>query len=266
MNKETTTLDVCELFYSLQGEGVSLGRPAVFLRLAKCNLCCGCGTLVEEGKATWTCDSQAVMKDFEVQTPAEVFERLKKLGDAAYVGVLLGEVNLVVTGGEPTVYKEGVTQFLGLIDRESVLYQQSLRIPTQSMRPPVYEIETNGTIFSGPSQFYDRFSFVNCSPKLANSGMARDKRIVPFALIEISKHPSHFFKFVVSSEKDWEEINEDFIKPGFAHPQRIFLMPAGATRDEMIANSAVVWKMAMDHHMLATTRLHIIAWDTKKSI
>ncbi len=33
-------LIISEMFYSLQGEGSSVGRPAVFLRLAACNLEC----------------------------------------------------------------------------------------------------------------------------------------------------------------------------------------------------------------------------------
>ena len=56
-------LIVSELFYSIQGEGASVGKPAVFLRLSGCNLRCdgfsykdpvtgehlGCDT-----KAVWT--------------------------------------------------------------------------------------------------------------------------------------------------------------------------------------------------------------------
>lgn len=41
---------VNEIFYSLQGEGHHAGRPAIFIRLAGCNLSCGfCDTEFESG-------------------------------------------------------------------------------------------------------------------------------------------------------------------------------------------------------------------------
>jgi 7-carboxy-7-deazaguanine synthase len=72
---------VNEIFYTFQGEGPDAGRPAVFVRLAKCNLRC------------YFCDT-----DFEkgtMLTAREAFERIVK--------ILKPDVcNLVViTGGEP---------------------------------------------------------------------------------------------------------------------------------------------------------------------
>ena len=36
-----TKLAISEVFYSIQGEGKTMGIPAVFVRLAGCNLMCG---------------------------------------------------------------------------------------------------------------------------------------------------------------------------------------------------------------------------------
>ncbi|NIO36533.1 hypothetical protein GTO27_02395, partial [Candidatus Bathyarchaeota archaeon] len=42
-------MKVSEIFYSIEGEGIEIGRPEVFIRLAECNLrCTWCDT-----KYTW---------------------------------------------------------------------------------------------------------------------------------------------------------------------------------------------------------------------
>ena len=45
-------LKVSEIFYSVQGEGITTGVPAVFVRLSGCNLMCGMPNLrkVEDKK------------------------------------------------------------------------------------------------------------------------------------------------------------------------------------------------------------------------
>jgi len=75
---QKNTLNISSAFYSIQGEGVSMGTPSYFIRLGNCNLTCGMsrifankllkeksiangevieGDLHKENKATWTCDS-----------------------------------------------------------------------------------------------------------------------------------------------------------------------------------------------------------------
>ena len=80
MSIDENKLLISSDFYSVQGEGITTGIPAYFIRLSHCNLRCGMssqflnnirkqgpdaledgeifvGDLHEEGKATWTCDS-----------------------------------------------------------------------------------------------------------------------------------------------------------------------------------------------------------------
>jgi organic radical activating enzyme len=263
-------LEVSEMFASLQGEGHSMGSRALFIRLSKCNLCCGCGDLREKGEATWTCDSQLQMKTFTEYTPADLIVEIeKKFGEEYLNKIFIGDVRVVITGGEPALYAEPLISFLDMIDKMAAAYQTSvLKWPKNALRPPLYEVETNGTIFSGAQQFYERFSFVNCSPKLASSGMAKDKRVVPFALIEIAKYPYSSFKFVISKDTDWNEIRETFIDTGYIqiHQSRIFLMPAGNTLEELAETSKAVWRMAEATGCLATTRLQSITWGPKPGI
>ena len=59
-------LIVSEMFYSIQGEGVSCGVPAVFLRLTKCNLrCLGFSYVDPQTSEHLGCDSAAVWRQGE---------------------------------------------------------------------------------------------------------------------------------------------------------------------------------------------------------
>ena len=76
-----------EIFESIQGEGVNLGNPCIFLRLAGCNLkCAWCDT-----KYTWDWDKYK-FKDEVVQLSVKsLIDKIKTLP----------RQHLVVTGGEP---------------------------------------------------------------------------------------------------------------------------------------------------------------------
>jgi 7-carboxy-7-deazaguanine synthase len=72
-------LQLAEIFYSIQGEGMWAGTPAVFVRLAGCNLACD------------FCDT-----DYSTKFFASVDEVLRKVREIG------GECPMVVlTGGEP---------------------------------------------------------------------------------------------------------------------------------------------------------------------
>jgi hypothetical protein len=54
-------LAISEVFYSIQGEGITTGTPSVFVRLGGCNLMCGgMGTQFDNelhNGASWRCDT-----------------------------------------------------------------------------------------------------------------------------------------------------------------------------------------------------------------
>lgn len=80
---DEVTLRVNEIFYSLQGEGFHTGTPAVFVRLAGCNLRCD------------FCDTD--FDSYEVMTVEQVVEVVRQY-----------PTNVVIlTGGEPSLQNIG---------------------------------------------------------------------------------------------------------------------------------------------------------------
>jgi len=80
-----TILKVVEIFHSIQGEGANVGKSAVFVRLANCNLNCSfCDTDWSHGQE---------------MTVAQILEEVQKLSKPTdYPNNLL-----IWTGGEPTL-------------------------------------------------------------------------------------------------------------------------------------------------------------------
>ncbi len=120
---------VSEIFYSIQGEGVSLGQPSIFLRLAGCHLrCTWC-----DSKYTWDRKSGK-----EMQTE-EVIKEIQK-----YPGK-----HIVVTGGEPLLQQNALIEFFQTLPKGYYI-----------------EIETSGSLKPFINSYVNHY---NCSPKLSNS-------------------------------------------------------------------------------------------------
>lgn len=106
-----TTLQVHSVFYTIQGEGPFTGHPAVFIRLAGCNLQCP------------GCDTEYTANRVEMTVEQLVNQVTQLFGQVSFNLPLV-----VITGGEP------FRQALAPLVRE--LRQKDYRI----------QIETNGTL------------------------------------------------------------------------------------------------------------------------
>ena len=245
------TLNISEDFYSIQGEGATTGVPAYFIRLKACNLMCGGrdGSLMKEGKATWWCDTEYVWKK-GLEKPFEyLVERWKEYDVLNWIKQ--GRVHLIWTGGEPTIPKnqQSISNFL------EWFYSKN-----QGGSSVYNEIETNGTIFI-ENDLYSKLQQINCSVKLENSGMSKDRRIVNKALERIKEHHNHFFKFVISQEDDMKEIIEDFVIPFNIEPTRVLMMPGLDKRENYHERTLFCMEMAKKYGFVGLTRLHVSAWD-----
>jgi len=258
-------------FYTIQGEGISSGIPAYFVRLGICNLTCGMsraftnalmkeasledgeifeGDLVKEGKATWTCDSTSQWlwrgkdKDFQY-----LLDRFKEEG--VYDDILNGLVHIIWTGGEPTIkgHQVAINNFTEYwMDVEG------------SLRNTFYEIETNGTNYI-EEELFQSLDQINCSPKLENSGMTAKQRIVPKAIERIMEHDNYQFKFVISTEDDVKELFRDFVEPFEIPLKNVVCMPGLDDASNFEERTRFVMEMAKKYRFRGLTRLHIAAWD-----
>jgi organic radical activating enzyme len=262
-------------FYTIQGEGISSGIPAYFVRLGICNLTCGMsraftnmlakeakledgeifeGDLVKEGKATWTCDSTSQWlwrgEDKEFQY---LIDRWKEEG--VYNDILDGTVHIIWTGGEPTIkgHQVAICNFLKYWQSTEVNDQEIIKIP-------FHEIETNGTIVI-EDELFGWLSQINCSPKLENSGMTAKQRIVPAAIKRIMEHSNYQFKFVISTEDDVLELFRDFVEPFNIPLKNVVCMPGLDDASNFEERTRFVMEMAKKYRFRGLTRLHIAAWD-----
>lgn len=246
----TPTLKVAEMFYSVQGEGPTTGKPSIFLRLAGCNLMCGGpgGRFLREGRATWWCDTETVWREGEDIPVQYLLEKCCVLAPGINTE-LRNTVSLVITGGEPTLpnHLEGLLCLT--------------RVVENTWTAPFMELETNGTGADWSPELYARFGQINCSPKLSNSGMRKDFRYCPTVLSMFATMPRAIFKFVVSTPEDLAEVQRDFLDVFNPDPSRVYLMPGVDNLANLSERTRFVFDAAKFLRVRACTRAHVLAWD-----
>ncbi len=231
-------LEVAEFFYdTIQGEGINLGQPAAFLRVKHCTQNC------------WWCDTKAVWRAGNPYTLEELFE----LMDATdLVEKLQRGQHLILTGGSPLKQQKGLTLFLQAF-RERYGFK------------PFTEVENECTLMPDP-EFASLVDVWNNSPKLSHSGNPDKLRYRPEILKHMASLPNAWFKFVIVLEKDWQEIERDFLQPGLIQRRQIILMPLGGDRTELHHNREMVVAMAIRETVRYCSREHIELWNKKTGV
>ncbi len=138
------SLDVQSIFYTIQGEGPYTGHPAVFVRLAGCNLQCpGCDT-------DYTSDRKAMK-------PIEIASRILDLFPT-------GRGLVVITGGEP--FRQNITPLC-----RQLIYSLMCSV----------QVETNGTL--PPSHELPEAVKIVCSPKAGKVNAELAKRAAAYKYV-----------------------------------------------------------------------------------
>ena len=251
---------IAEIFRSIQGEGLHVGVPSVFLRVVGCNLTCpGFGLPYGERAEKVTevpitefmelsvpkagCDSQPAWNsaykrlwtDYTPEELAKTLNGLAKPGD-----------HLVITGGEPLLKgsQKHLAEVLPYLD-----YTKFTGIT----------FETNGTqtvadylipLVRVPVTF-------SVSPKLSNSGEPWKRAIVPDAIESMARF--HLvLKYVIREERQLAEVILSLAEYDI-DPTRtpVYLMPEGAVSDQLGQTACEVAQLALDNGFRYSPRLHV---------
>jgi len=125
---------ISELFYSIEGEGIEVGRPEIFIRLSRCNLRC-----------KW-CDTKYTWENGEEKSAEEIIKEVSKYPCK----------NISITGGEPLLQREELFELIQQLKKMNYWIQ----------------INTNGTIFD--EENFRLVDLVTMDCKCPNSEMKSD--------------------------------------------------------------------------------------------
>jgi 7-carboxy-7-deazaguanine synthase len=270
---------VLEMFCSIQGEGKFTGVPSFFVRVGGCNLRCVFGNS--------RCDTP--YSSFELEKPT-----WNNVHDAAMAFGEMYEKNpnvhhIVITGGEPMLYKEQIKEFMTLIQSDEHSFTLT--------------IETNGTLPAmGPwadDDFENWVDLWSISPKLSTSvdhnckflteaqRDNHDKTRINIdslssyidATFEANKansqwgpdmegciKPSYQLKFVYSGEDSVKEIKEILSKLPYVNEENVMLMPEGTTNDQLDRISQECAEVCIKEGWQFCDRLHIRIWGDKRGV
>jgi organic radical activating enzyme len=230
------------VFYTLQGEGPSIGKPAVFIRLHMCNLACK----FENGQIcdawyTWNKNSEEYWTEHANISFDDLFEKINKFNCD----------RLVFTGGEPLMQQDNIRKFLEKIS---------------NYRQWQIEIETNGTLLPLDYFKYNRSNVqINCSPKLLSSGNPRNRAINTSILTQLCYEYNTNFKFVATSLKDFDEI-EHLCKIINAPKEKIYIMPEGTSPEILTKRMVEFVEEIKNRGWNLTPRLQCFIWGNKRRV
>lgn len=229
------------IFFSLQGEGLNIGVPAIFIRLHMCNLECQFkGGSRCDAWYTWDKSSSEYNTESKVYTYEQVYEEINKY-----------DCNLIViTGGEPLIQQRNILEFMSFLK-------------TKGRDEYLFEIETNGTI--APYREFNKHCIrFNCSLKLSNSGNSLSRSIREVAIKEILSFDS-IFKFVATDKEDIKEILDLVNKFGIHH-NRVLIMPEGVTTETLSERMRNLSEYCKQYGWRLAPRLQFYIWgDTRRT-
>lgn len=232
-------MKVTEIFHSHQGEGATIGRPAVFIRLQGCNLADRCPI---------PCDTKYSWTEGEELTHTEIMKRVERFSLYWSSDTPIGRRcnRIIITGGEPLLQLKSLTDL----------------VKTLKSHNYIVEVETNGTI-SPSDGLRELVDVWNVSPKfLRQTSIESAIRRFKNCRGEV------FLKFVINDELDLNSISQltGIFDTNQIQRENIILMPQSTTLISQKLRLPMIMKFAKEWNFRITPRLQILAHGNKRGV
>ena len=131
-------MKVSEIFYSIEGEGIEIGKPEAFIRLAGCNLRC-----------EW-CDTKYTWSNGEEMSIEEIIQEVRRYPCK----------NISITGGEPLLQRKELIELIKRFRERNYWIQ----------------LNTNGTIFD--QRVFESVDLITMDCKCPSSKMKSKLKVL----------------------------------------------------------------------------------------
>lgn len=246
---------ILELYSCIQTEGSKAGYPNILVRFSGCTHRCFFG----EGGF---CDSwyTSIHPEKAVFSINDVEEFIKNNTHINHI---------MITGGSPTMWPDHVNEIINIAKRTRGMY---------------VTLETEGSHFIETNYKID---LISLSPKFSNSkpvlgiktplGKTVDQKMIDqhekfrmnYDAIQkmLYYHKDYHFKPVVdrNNPEVWEEI-EDFIEKFKISNNKVWVMPAGDTLENLQPNYSYVMEECIKRGYNFTGRAQIVAYGNKRGV
>lgn len=224
-------MKIAEIFYSIQGEGMLVGTPSVFVRTSGCNLRC-----------KW-CDTPYTSWDPQ--------------GEERSVDAIIEEVNgygashVVITGGEPMIAPgmEDLTRRLThhITIETAGTVEKDVRCDLMSISPKL----ANSTPANGSG---------------ARWAVQHERtRYQPEVLKRLTQLYSYQLKFVIADPGDLAEVQAIIEQIG-ASRSRVVLMPEGVDAIALAERGRWLAEIAKQTGFRMSPRLHVDLWGNRRGV
>lgn len=205
------------------------------------------GSFVAEGFVVKNCDTPYTW-DWRTYDPKAETVAMDPAAVAERVEAEAGETirNVVFTGGEPML-------------QQGHLGPVAARLSERGFH---LEVETNGTVVpdAGMGRSVDQW---NVSPKLATSDNRSSAREVPEALEWFARSAKAWWKFVITTPEDVDEVTRIVRRYGVPR-DRVILMPEGTDLETALERSRWLAEICQQTGFRLGERLHIYMWGAQR--